>query len=734
MAINTKTFHPIEDTCRITQINFNYSNAIGAKISQVVKPILNTIKTISAQHLGSSTYLLINEEDMIAKKVLKVSSWILGISPTILLGIYLYDRLLDLYHEHFENYSRMEDYSDETSENLQSSIVQLPKEQPKIEPLLAQTLPKILEPSVSFTPDDTPNAPGHTDVDSDLGEGESESVFEEPVTANFTSSKSMLKPEIEDCPEEEQPRDLQADSLHFRNQQFAESRGSSHEIFNPMPDSLEDGFEQVNMTPELLEEMKNSPEMPSPRGGVTRRIMEIARGLHGFLVNNPFFSNKSKVTNPLPSELEHKELHYEDLKMLHPIIEVYKNSKIPSTEESIGQIKMDLPRMEIFINGIRCSNIQEYTSRLGFTLNENETDILEKDNPIVSKLLNLVQQRSLNFSHNVLANHWRHLNVMPMMAHIQNTKPIVRVNYTAESPLQCEITGETLFTLLEMNEDGTARGLLPYICKVETKCSLDTVEVSWELMDKPSQEESSSPRVAISEHVDESVPPEEEEFEELEAPLENTSNVNNNLHIAFNHLLNNPNDCLNSTVTSEYLKSLKIKDSTFVYEDRLMLPGSLTIEDIVKLLNKLKDDNPTNERIFLPFLVNGWTVAHAVVAVINLADETIEYFDPKGQSSLWFTRTEKQTNKNVFDFLTELGQKLISPTFSREKIVYNTKHVPQGVLDNINCGAFCLQFIEARMNLSFNNIEKKPLLPVDPKELRLQLADRLVKNTHSNAI
>ena len=146
----------------------------------------------------------------------------------------------------------------------------------------------------------------------------------------------------------------------------------------------------------------------------------------------------------------------------------------------------------------------------------------------------------------------------------------------------------------------------------------------------------------------------------------------------------------------------------------------------------IRDSNPTNQKIFLPFLVKGWTVDHAVVAVINLADETIEYFDPKGQSSVWPTRAEKQSNKNVFDFLTELGQKVIAPTFSKDKIIYNKKNTPQGFYDNINCGAFCLQFIEERINRSFNDIEND--LAADPKKLRLELANRLVKNAPSSSI
>lgn len=734
MAINTKTFHPIEDTSRINQINFNYSNAIGSKISQVVKPILNTIKTISAQHLGSSTYLLINEEDMIAKKVLKVSSWIFGISPTILLGIYLYDRLSDLYHEHFENYSRMEDYSGETSENLQSSTVQLPKEQPKIEPLFAQTLPKILEPSVSFTPDDdTTNASGHTDVDSNLGEGESESVFEEAVTANFTSPKSMPKPEIEDCPEEKQQRDFQTDHLYFRNQGPAESSSSSDNISNIPPNSLEYGFEQLNMTSELVEELKNSPEMHSPRGGVVHRITQIAKGIKAFWASKPFTSNKSKATNAIPSELEHKESFCNGFVISSPITVSHKDTKIDPTNKSISTIKKDIPRMKYIVNGKRCLSIQDFTNQLGLTLNDDETDVLPSNNPIVPRLLHFAHQGLFATGHAIFTNQLieqdpnklitqcRHDDIEELRSHT------IHVDWDPISLDKPKIIGKTHFNIADSD-----MRLLPSIYRMQTQWSLDEEEIFLkdlgQLLPKKFDTNFSLPPMERVKEFEADV----EAFEILERSAENIMSPNYNWNIALDHLLNKPNVGLNSTVTLEYLNSLKTKDRTFIYEDRLMLPGSVTIDQICNSLNQLKNNHPNNKKIFLPFLVKGWTVDHAVVAVINLADETIEYFDPKGQSSIWPTRTEKQSNMNVFDFLTDLGQKLISPTFSREKIVYNKKNVPQSFSDNINCGAFCLQFIEERMNRKFEEIENDPA--VDPKQLRRDLADRLMKNTPSNSI
>lgn len=725
MATNKiNTFNLIEDTSKINQTNFNYSTLHSSKISQFVKPIFTKIKDLSSKHLGSPTYLLVNQEDMVSKKIAKIFSWVFGISLTILLVAYVYDRLVDFYHQHFENYSRMEEYPDEFSENLDPLIL-LPENQPVIiEHFPEQIIPKTLEPSSSIN-DDISDTTAQTDVDGDF-----KPVSEEEITANFSNvpSQTIPKIEVKDYPEENQEHDTQMD-LDSKNQEFTESRSSSDDVSNATTDSLEDSFEKIDITPELLKEMKNSPEMPSPSRGVGLRILQIAKGIKAFWANNPFTSNKPNKTYTISSETEPKKPSYEDLKMLHPIIEAYENRKIYTIAENIEQIKVDIPRMKLFANGIHCANIQDFMNGLGLTLNEDETDISPRDNAIIPKILDLSQQNVLNFSHSVLTKHWQNLNVMPMMARIEGIRSTVHVKWNAEFPEQCEITGEALFHILSLT-DST---FLPYLCKLKIKHFLDKAEISWEIL-----EDSSFETAATFQATEELEPPkpasaefDDENFEIFEGN-EDISNVDYNWNIAFDHLLNKPDICLNSTVTSEYLKSLKTKHSTFVYEDQLMFPVTITTDKIVNSLNKLKNNNPTNQTIFLPFLVKGWTVDHAVVAVINLADETIEYFDPKGQSSIGITRAEKQSNKNVFDFLTELGQKFISPTFSREKIVYNKKNTPQKLSDNINCGAFCLQFIEKRITRPFNDIEND--LSTDPKELRLELARRLGKNIHSNSI
>lgn len=719
MATKINVFNSILDTSKINHINFNHFKIHPSSISQLVKPVFNKIKELSSKHLGEPTYLLVNQEDMVAKKIAKICSWVFGISPLILLGAYAYDHLVDLYHQHVENYSRMEEYPHEISERLDSSRLQFPKDQSvKIEPLPEYIIPKILKPSISIN-DDISDTRSQTDVESDLGEDNFELVFEEEVTANDSTKIFSSSPNTQE---------LTTDVSIVEN-----SKKTDEDIPNSRPDSLDNNFEKIDMTSELLEEMKNSPEMPSPYKGVAHRIIEIAKGIKAFWANNPFTSNKPNLTNTLLLETEPRELSYKDFEISNPIIISHKDTKIDTTTISIEQIKKDIPRMKFVVNGKQCLNIRDFTNQLGLTLNEDETDILPTSNPIIPRLLHFAHQGLLANATGAFFQHVMKQDSDKMPIQITDREDLedltvsIDIQWDPMSLHKPKLIGKTPFYITSP----TDMRRLPHAYMVKTECSLDQEEITSKNIGELPKRSDTNSFASITEKI-EQTELDENDFEDISVDVKNLKNINYNWDIAFNHLLNKQNDCLNSTVTSEYLKSLKTKHSAFAYEDRLMFPGSITTDEIVTSLNKLKNNNSTNQTIFLPFLVKGWTVDHAVVAVLNPAEKTIEYFDPKGQSSIWPARTEKQSNKNVFDFLTELGQKFISPTFSKEKIVYNKKNIPQGFSDNINCGAFCLQFIEERITRSFNDIEND--LPLDPKALRRQLANKLVENTHSNSI
>lgn len=729
MAININTSYPIEDTSKTTQTNFRLPKMVASKISQVVEPLFNKIKELSTKHLGSPTYLLVNQEDMVAKKVVKISSWLLGISPTILLGAYIYDHLADLYHQHFEKYSRMEEYSDEFSENLESPKVELPPEKPAtIQFSLENTIPKILEPSTStHADDDISDTTSEKDVGSNLGEDNFESVPEEKVNSDVDSreiSATSLK----------SPESAVDVSIVERSQE------NDQDISNTTPDSLEDSFEKIDMNPELLEEMKNSPEMTSPNKGMAHRVIQIVKGIKAFWANNPFTSNKPNVITSPNTTIEDKpqEFSYKEFEISEPIITPHnttKSSAIYPTADSLVQIKKDLDRhMRIFVNGQQCHSTEELINQFPVQLNESKTDLLPNSDPITPIVLNFANQTILNFGATLFASALAEASNYSLYTRSTTKEnqyhmdPTIHINWDPNFPEKMEMVSEESRIIFNPSSDDPELPLAFY--KTRVKVNKDQTEVTWNMIQEPSSETvTNSQNAEEIEHLEPTFASSDEDFEIFEENFEDKDDAISDYDRALDLLLNKPDVCLNSIVTLEYLKSLKIKHPNFVYTDQLMLPISIGTDEIVNSLNKLKNSN-SDQTIFLPFLVNGWSVDHAVVAVINAADETIEYFDPKGQSSIWSTRIEKQSNKNVFDFLTELGQKFISPAFSKEKIIHNKKNVPQGFSDNINCGAFCLQFIEERIIRPFDAIENDPI--VDPKKLRYQLANRLIENTHSN--
>lgn len=486
----------------------------------------------------------------------------------------------------------------------------------------------------------------------------------------------------------------------------------------------------------------------------TTLITSYFQNLHNF---NPF---NSKTWNLItPSSIEPQEPSYKDFEMLAPIIIDHKDTRIDTTSFSIAQIKQDLHRMDIYVNNLRCTTIEDFTRHLGLTLNSTKTDILTTDNPLIPKVLHFSHQGLLRSGLSAFQKRvMEYPNKFP--AQIQDKPLAIHISWDPTSPETTEITGEVSFHVKCM-ETGN---ILPCIYTVKTKCSLDKEEITWEAIKEIPNEFQSIEEENIEssfvfvdafeskklEERDKEVPSalqstQEEEnlessFADLTEELENKSvdidackkNITDSaFDRTLTHLLHNNNSGLQPGMTSEYLTALNNKYPNFVYNDRLMYGNiPVTMDTIIDFLTDLQQQHPSNQIIFLPFLVKGWTVDHAVVAVLNLSNQTIEYFDPKGQS--WFTtRVEKQLNKNVFEFLTEIGKKIISPTFSQEKVLYNKQNIPQGSLDNINCGVFCLQFIEERLNHSFDRIEAGiPDRPVDPLKLRYQLANNLIKNTN----
>lgn len=678
-----------------------------SKVSGLVDPIFKKIKDLSLRYLGSPTYLIASQEDTITRKTLKIVGWIFGISPTILITAYLYNALLDFYHQRFQKYSKLEECLDEEPINPEPLEVNLSQESP------SEDMPKIPENTLqdetaSISPMERPKELHNETIIEDIPETIAQ---EEPESnSSNTPEKKIEMPQ-------ESSAETSDSSKTLNNQEELER------------ESDESSFEIINMSPELQE----APIIISRSTSLWERIK-----------NFKLFHLKTwDVVIPSDSTIHEniQEPSYKDFEMLDPIIVDHKETQIETTKKILIQLKKDLPRNDIFINNKKYNSLQEFIDYFGIHLDENKTDILPGYHPLIPKIFDYSTQTSLNFGFQKFLEHNMDKLFNPLMAvssekgmqfHI---KPTSHISWNPESPEQAEIIAESSIILFNPSESTASSNKPLATYKLIVKTNVHQTEVSWQLIEKKNPNE---PLIELQEAelessfvivdpptTEETEQPDDDNFEVVDELPTDASNSNNNFKIAYDHLLNKTSSCLTSTVTSEYLNSLKVKHSHFVFDDRLMFPVSITTDKIAKFLNDLKINN-SNQLIFLPFLVNGRSVDHAVVAVINLSDETIEYFDPKGQSSILPTRTEKQSKKNVFDFLTELGQKVISSTFSKDKILYNKKNIPQGFTDGINCGVFCLQFIEERITYPFDAIENGIIGRIkNPRQLRLQLANNL---------
>lgn len=431
------------------------------------------------------------------------------------------------------------------------------------------------------------------------------------------------------------------------------------------------------------------------------------------LPNQEFLIKDFEMVDPIIIDYTNKIVENIDLDPIeNQYVLNYFDDMIANPNISISQIKLDLPRINLSVNNNSCLTIEDFTNALNISLNKDKTNIIETGNTNIPLLLAFSQQRILTSAENTLSSYFsrKHKNSF-ILSPLSIPRAFINIdtNYSQYYP---DIKAEKCFKIFNINDSGHAEPL-PYLLRAKINYFFGKMEISWEVKEEP---------------LIESKDVETDTFEELE-DFSNAvdSNINYNKNIAINHLINNTSSCLTSTVTLEYLTFLQKKYPHFTYTPRLMLSVPINIDEIASELNILKNSTNSNSLLFLPFLVKGSFVNHAVVAVINLSTQTIEYFDPKGQSYIYNERREIQSNEKVFDFLTEIGKKVISPTFSKENILYNKKNTPQGFFDNINCGAFSLQFIEERITHSFDQIENGiPGKIKDALKLRSYLAQHLI--------
>lgn len=696
MSIKIESHNTINasDAARMPQDNSTQSS-VSFRIYELASPIFKKIR--------DTAYFIVSQRGAFIQKAVEISNWALTSKPPTFIGTYL--------------------YGDTT---LQKKLDR------------HETL-DILKPPQSAAPDTL-----ELEKADYSEEGEKDST---QMDLNFQNYKFDKRAENEFEESISKISSLQDKSLIASIAVETSPESPSNE--EQRDSKIEDSFEIIQpLSPELVEEMQNVSYVTP---GSMTRVEQIWKNIQTF---NPFNSKTWGITAPSNTtpDLDPQDHSYKDLQIITPIIRDLRESRIDSTSFSIEQIKKDLTRMNIIVNGFRCSNIQDFISHFGLTLNAAETDILPTPNPIIPKILNFAHQGTLAFGCVQMSKKLKNLSEPTLLfTQLPEIFGNINIHWDPEFPEKTEIVCEEHFQLKHLQEEPN---LVPNsIHLLRVKNFLDREEITFtkvhpeenagteddfELVNRLEVEKESISADDDFEIFDSNEITERSNEKELDDDFESIGsfdeedNTESNFDIALNNLLNNTNSPLLSGITSEYLNALKNKHPNFIYNDRLIYGNiPITTDKIIEFLSDLKNKHPSNQVIFLPFLVKGWTIDHAVVAVINLPNETIEYFDPKGQS--WFTtRTEKQSSKNVFDFLIEIGQKIISPTFSKEKVLYNTKNIPQGSFDNINCGAFCLQFIEERVNNnSFDTIEDGIVDKlINPIEIRHQLANNLIQNTY----
>jgi hypothetical protein len=188
-------------------------------------------------------------------------------------------------------------------------------------------------------------------------------------------------------------------------------------------------------------------------------------------------------------------------------------------------------------------------------------------------------------------------------------------------------------------------------------------------------------------------------------------------------------NCLGSNSAEAYFNYLEKTESSpgFYFNMDLLHNVGLTSDGF---LERVKEGVDTAKKesaplVFVPFLLAGnyFREQHIVVAVINLKDEKIEYFDPKGNRfySIFGDRNLEQENISAQTFLEKLS-KAIFPDKSPE-IIRNINH-PQSLWNRADCGAHVLEFIEKR--LSSDSLEQAASnLSLDGRQLRDELANTL---------
>ncbi|PWU15323.1 MAG: hypothetical protein C5B45_02815 [Chlamydiae bacterium] len=198
-------------------------------------------------------------------------------------------------------------------------------------------------------------------------------------------------------------------------------------------------------------------------------------------------------------------------------------------------------------------------------------------------------------------------------------------------------------------------------------------------------------------------------------------------------------DCLGSRSAEAYIDYLKNTEQNldFHFDTSLLYGSGLNLQKfLTRITTKIEEAGLFSKKrglVFVPFLLerNLFHEQHAVVAVIDMGKQQVEYFDPKGNLfySIFGSLVDRNLPQNVPT--QEFLEKLSGISFPGEKpsIIRNING-PQSLFNKVDCGAHVLDFVQTRMFTNFIPSGRYPnyfetSLSSNGKQLRQEMAATL---------
>lgn len=221
-------------------------------------------------------------------------------------------------------------------------------------------------------------------------------------------------------------------------------------------------------------------------------------------------------------------------------------------------------------------------------------------------------------------------------------------------------------------------------------------------------------------------PPSEAQAEELET-----------LYLQAIHQFRALGHLLRFSSTAAYFDYLKRTEKGFPFDFNIDLLHKVnpSFDDFLKKIKESAEKAPKDNvsLIFVPFLLAKSFVheQHIVVAVINVAKQQIEYFDPKGNQ--WYSILGNLVDRNLGGYnisIQEFLKRLSLSVFPDKKEPPITRNIngPQPFSNGTDCGAHILSFVESMLHnpdVTQDGNYFKTALPSNGAQIRQEMANTL---------